>query len=67
MKKFRKFQALILIVAMLLPVVCNGTTVNSATENQIEVKPEKWDTAVVKSVENLSDNPRKAWDRKSVV
>lgn len=60
MKKFRKFQALILIVAMLLPVVCNGTTVNSATENQIEVKPEKCDTAVVKAVENLSDNPRKA-------
>ena len=60
MKKFRKFQALILIVAMLLPVVCNGITANSTTENQIEVKPEKCDTAVVKAVEKESDNPRKA-------
>lgn len=60
MKKFRKFQALILIAAMLLPIVCNGTTANSATENQIEVKPEKWDTAVVNAVEKESDNPRKA-------
>lgn len=60
MKRLKKIQALLLSVALLVPIVCNGTAVNILKDRQVSSVTLECDEAVVESVKSESDNPEKA-------
>ena len=62
MKKLRKIQALLLSLALLVPIACNGTAVNILNDTQAVSAPLNFDEAVVESVKKESDNPDRACD-----
>lgn len=57
MKKLRKIQALLLSLALLVPIACNGTAVSILNDTQAVSAPLNFDEAVVESVKKESDNP----------
>ena len=60
MKKLRKIQALLLSLALLVPIACNGTAVSILNDTQAVSAPLNFDEAVVESVKKESDNPDRA-------
>lgn len=60
MNKLKKLQAMLLSVALLAPVVCNGTAVNTLSAVQTVTEQQRCDEAVVESVKNESGNPDRA-------
>lgn len=60
MKKLKKIQALLLSLALLAPIACNGTAVSILNDTQAVSAPLNFDEAVVESVKKESDNPDRA-------